>query len=132
MKTKYFYNSPRGFANEADVYAVPAEVADDWEEWFCSRDPQTLYAATALVRVSRKEAERLIRQPGVGLLIDERDYNWEDCRTDRLTPASLKSARRTALAWRQHVAADDAFAAAVDAEYAECPEYVEYPEYAER
>jgi hypothetical protein len=99
MTTKYFFHSPRGFSNEADVYAVPAEIAEQWLETFEARLGSSAdYAATAVEPITRRVAETLIRQPGVGLQIDGDDYNYEDCTTKQLTPASLRSARRAATA----------------------------------
>jgi hypothetical protein len=99
MKTAYYFHSPRGFSNEADVYAVPAEIAEQWLETFEARLGSSAdYAATAVVSISRQDAERLIRRDGVGLQINSHDYNWEDCTEKKLTPASLRSARRAATA----------------------------------
>lgn len=99
MTARYFYHSPRGFANEAEVYAVPAEIAEQWLETLEARlGPKADYAATAVVPITRKTAERLIRQNGVGLQIDSDDYNYEDCTEKKLTPASLRSACRAATA----------------------------------
>ena len=97
--TRYFYHSPRGFSNEADVYAVPTEIAEQWLETFEARlGSSTEYAATAITPITRKDAERLIRRDGVGLQINSDDYHWGDCTEKKLTPASLRSARRAATA----------------------------------
>jgi hypothetical protein len=99
MKTTYYFHSPRGFANEADVYAVPAEIAEQWLETIEARlGSSALYAATAVEHITRKRAEELIRRDGVGLAINPDDYNWEDCTEKKLTPASVRSARRNATA----------------------------------
>ena len=99
MTTKYFFYSPRGFSNEADVYAVPAEIAEQWLETFEARlGTSADYAATAVEPTTRRDAERLIRRDGVNLCIDPDDYNYEDCTSKKLTPASLRSARRAATA----------------------------------
>ena len=99
MTARYFAHSPRGFDNEIDIYAVPAEIAEQWLETFEARlGSSALYAATAVTPISRKQAARLIRQDGVGLHINSADYHWEDCTEKKLTPASLRSACRAATA----------------------------------
>lgn len=125
MSTKYFYHSPRGFSNEADVYAVPAEIAEQWLETFEARlGNSAFYAATAVIPVTRVAAERLIRRDGVGLQINGDDYNYEDCTEKKLTPASLRSARRAATAMIAQIKQEMAFEADMDAAY---PEYAVTP-----
>lgn len=120
MKTAYFFHSPRGFSNEADVYAVPAEIAEQWLETFEARlGSSALYAATAVVPITRARAAQLIRRDGVGLAIDSDDYNWEDCTEKKLTPASLRSARRTAASMIADIKREMDFEADMDAAYPE-------------
>lgn len=120
QQTRYFFHSPRGFANEADVYAVPAEQAEMWLAAFEQHLGSAAdYAATAVEPITRRRAEELVRQNGIGLAINPDDYNWEDCTEKKLTPASVRSARRNALAILEMWRKDDAFVAQMDALYPE-------------
>jgi hypothetical protein len=120
MKTSYYFHSPRGFANEADVYAVPTEIAEQWLETFeASLGSSALYAATAVEPITRKRAETLIRRDGVGLAIDPDEYNWEDRTEKKLTPASLRSARRAAASMIAEIKREMDFEADMDAAYPE-------------
>ena len=84
-----------------DVYAVPAEIAEQWLETFEARLGSSAdYAATAVTPITRREAEWLIRQDGVGLQINSNDYDWGDCTEKKLTPAWLRAACRAAISSR--------------------------------
>lgn len=123
--TRYFFHSPRGFVNEADVYAVPAEIAEQWLETFEARLGSSAdYAATAVTPITRKAAERLIRRDGVGLQINPDDYNYEDCTEKKLTTASLRSARRVAVAMIADIKREMDFEAEMADAY---PEFAETP-----
>lgn len=95
MTTTYFYHSPRGFSNEATVYAVHAENAIDWVSWFNSTQTDAYHEA---YQITRRQAEKLIRRDGVGLGIDPNDIDPEVIRADRLTPATVAAATANAVA----------------------------------
>jgi hypothetical protein len=102
LRTVYFFCARRGVldeadVDEADVYAVDADHADDWLRWF-SRHLSGIYHAGS--RISRREADRLIRLDGIILAIEPDDYDAEVCRSDRLLPGSIASAKAFALALR--------------------------------
>ena len=122
MTSRYFFHSPRGFANEADIYAVPADQADDWAAWFiAAHRPSSDYAATALEPITRKQAERLLRRDGVGLRTDPDDYTFlaGENMLDRLTPDSIKSAHRAATGIRADWEKNRAFEIAMTEQYPE-------------
>lgn len=99
MTTRYFSHAPRGFVNEVNVYAVPSELAERWLDTFEARlGSKADYAETAVVPITRRQAERLIRRDGVGLVIRPSDYDHHTCREDRLLPLSVASARLVATA----------------------------------
>jgi len=79
------------------VYAVDADYAEDWLRWFNGRLSDVYHAGS---RISRREADRLIRLDGIILAIEPDDYDAEVCRSDRLLPGSIASARAFALALR--------------------------------
>jgi hypothetical protein len=95
MTARYFFHSPRGFANEADVYAVDEDRAVDWLAWFNTTQTDAYHEA---YQITRKQAEKLIRRDGIGLAIDPDSQDSEFCRPDRLTPISLASATLNAIA----------------------------------
>lgn len=120
QRTSYFFHSPRGFSNEADVYAVESDKAEMWRAAFEQRlGSKADYAETAVESITRQRAAELIRRDGIGLAINPDDYNWEDCTEKKLTPASVRSARRNAWALLETWRKDDEFAAQMDEVYPE-------------
>ena len=97
LRTVYFFCARRGVPDEADVYAVDADGADDWLRWFNRHLPDVYHAGS---RISRRDADRLIRLDGIILAIEPDDYDAEVCRSDRLLPGSIASAKAFAFALR--------------------------------
>lgn len=125
MTSRYFFHSSRGFSNEADIYVLPADDADDWAAWFIeAHRPASDYAATALEPITRKQAERLLRRDGVGLMTDSDDYSFlaGENMLDRLTPDSIKSAHHAATRMRADWEKNRAFELAMAEQY---PEYAQ-------
>lgn len=123
MTARYFSHSPRGFANEITIYAVDAEQAEDWESWFNASNPPS---APQLERITRKQAERMLRRDGVGLATHEDDYDYlcGERLFDRINPESIKSAMRAAVDYRTECEKEAAFQADMDTAY---PEYAVAP-----
>lgn len=115
MSAKYFYHSPRGFSNEAVIYAVPAEIAEDWASWFsnrCVKEPTD----PDIYPVTRAKAAKLLHKNGASLLLCEDDYYW--CNSFRLTPESVASALKASVDFRAYCEKEDAWAAEQDAYFA--------------
>ena len=98
-RTVYYRHSPRGFANEIDIYAVPHDIAPSWLA-NRERDPKSDYAETAYYQISRREAARLIASGDARLMLPSnvcRDYG------EPILSAHLVAAARSLLTseWTQ-------------------------------